>query len=359
MPGRNFTLGGQNKAKAVWDRRGNKTRSCKLVRDLSIVNQTDDEDDPNEFIPAQDGMQAYITSGITSMVTVKFNTQAGDYSTTTRPLVSFYGYPLSNLGVKPEPDSGDKIIFDDDPTVSYVLKEQKSVDPAYAWYEFYAVEESNTISGPLPASNVAIPTTLTLDDVTQVVQAEIAKIPPPPNYTTIQTLIFPVADTVLPPTGLNNVVAQIDPNNSNRILYTGTSTQLFDSGFVVPEQGEHLYEIVFGYTSTSLEGTTSRPGLLVTASQLRAALAVQPYSPLANPQTYPNTINRIAGTPTYSPQGSYFRGGREFGGGSGGTYASYAMGVGRELLLTKPSQGSTAGVTLQVYEWTNVPIINP
>ena len=197
-------------------------------------------------------------------------------------------------------------------------------------------------------------------DVENIVQAEIAKIPPPPNYTTQQTLIFPVADTVLPPTGIDNVVAEIDPTFTTRVRYRGSiNSQLIDTGFVVPEEGEHLYEIVFGYTTSSQNGgSASRPGLLVTASQLRAAAAIQLYSPLANPRVHPTGVNIDNGTPGYSPPGSYFRGGVEFESGSGGGKPIFAMGEGRKLLVQKPSSSAPI-VTMQVYEWVIQPSSTP
>ena len=67
MPGRgNIRLGGQNKAKDAWDRRGkNKVRPCVLVKtsestnirtgqDLEVPGIIDDPDDVTRYVPVPD-----------------------------------------------------------------------------------------------------------------------------------------------------------------------------------------------------------------------------------------------------------------------------------------------------------------
>ena len=104
-----------------------------------------------------------------------YNTRVGDISSTPRPMVSFFGWPLTQpKGVNPKP--GDMIIFDDSPNYcSYLLRSTKNMQiQHYAWYEFYAVEQANgTIWVHYQSQMWLVPTTISSrPNYSEIVQAE-------------------------------------------------------------------------------------------------------------------------------------------------------------------------------------------
>ena len=104
MPGRNINFGQGSSPKQIYDRGKSKTRKCVLVK-TSETNKTqrDDPDDITRYIPPTEQANAYETYGITSMSREPYNSIPNPgTSSTPRPMVSFFGYPLNSLNVIPK-----------------------------------------------------------------------------------------------------------------------------------------------------------------------------------------------------------------------------------------------------------------